>query len=212
MKKALVALLVSGMMSSAFAGVVIEEGFDDVNSLQSKGWILENNSTPGGAIPGWFQGSTGFTSQNGGDYSYAASNYGVAGENGIINNWLYTPEFSTALGATVSFWLNAIAEDGFSDSFSFGYTGADGVLVSLMPAFTVSTGGWTQYTANIAAAAGMTRFAFQHTGAQATSNYVGLDTLSISAPDAAEVPEPASILILAAGAMGLVAARRRKRA
>ena len=81
-----------------------------------------------------------------------------------------------------------------------------------MPAFTVSTGGWKQYTANIAAAAGMTRFAFQHTGAQATSNYVGLDTLSISAPDAAEVPEPASILILAAGAMGLVAARRRKRA
>ena len=212
MKKALVALLVSGMMSSAFAGVVVEEGFDDVSSLQSKGWILENNGTPGGVAQGWFQGNTGFTAQGGGDYSYAASSYATAGDNGTINNWLYTPEFSTVLGATVSFWLNAAADTGFSDSFSFGYTDANGALVSLMPSFTVATGGWTQYTATIAAAAGTARFAFQHLGAQATSNYVGLDTLSIATPDVAEVPEPSSILILAAGAMGLVAARRRKRA
>ena len=210
MKKALVALLVSGMMSSAFAGVVIEEGFDDVSTLQSKGWTQQNNSSPAGST-GWFQGNVGFTAQSGEDYSYIAANYNNAAEGGTISNWLYTPEFSTLVGATVSFWLNADAQAGYSDSIAFGFTDATGAMVNLMPSFVVGTNGWTKYSATIGAAAGTARFAFQYIGSYAGSNYLGLDTLSIETPDAADVPEPASILILAAGAMGLVATRRRKR-
>ena len=67
-------------------------------------------------------------------------------------------------------------------------------------------GGWTQYSAFIAAqgAGTVARFGIQYTGLADNANYVGVDSLSVTA-----VPEPAGWLMMGAGLVGLLAARRR---
>lgn len=210
MKKAMVALAIASAMTTAQAGVLISEGFDNVSDLASKGWVLNNASTPGGVIPGWFQGDQSqFGAKSGAPESYIAANYNNAAAGGILNNWLITPEFSTQFGATVSFWLRGAIDPGFSDQIAFGFSDGSSALsaFTLDPVLTVPTGEWTKYVARIGASDGTARFAIQYTGDADFASYMGVDNFFI-----AEVPEPSSVLILAAGVMGLAAARRRKRA
>jgi len=209
-KKAFVALAITGMMASAQAGELIEEHFNDISNLVNKGWVLNNASTPGGAT-GWFQGDQQqFSTFDGAPESYIAANYGNAPEGGIISNWLITPEFSLAEGVVVSFWLRAAEFAGTSDQVAFGFSNGSSDLSSfdMMSAITVSTDGWALYERRIekGSVAGNARFAVQYTGSFANSNYIGLDRFAVS-----QIPEPSSILMLGAGVMGLVAARRRKR-
>jgi hypothetical protein len=61
----------------------------------------------------------------------------------------------------------------------------------------------------------MGRFAIQYTGNVADSNYIGIDDLLIQTaadpgPNPSNVPEPATMLVMATGLMGLAAARRRR--
>jgi hypothetical protein len=209
MKKALVALAISGMAMSAQAGALLNEGFEDVPGLASKGWILNNASTPAGLTPSWYQGDqTKFRAQSGSPESYAAANYNNAAAGGILNNWLITPEFSTGVnGATVSFWLRAAAADGFSDQVAFGISNGSSSLsaFSMTPVMTVGTDGWMRYAATIGGNSSY-RLALQYTGAADFANYIGIDSLEVN-----DVPEPSTMLSLFAGAMGLALARRRKR-
>lgn len=214
-KKALFALAISGVMASAHAGVLIDEGFDNVGDLAGKGWVLNNAGTPGGLTGTFYQGDQSqFESHSGAPESYAAANFNSAAEGGTISNWLITPEFSTALGVSVSFWMRAGEALDYFDQVSFGFSNGSTELsaFNLLPTVTVAAGEWVKYVFNLDATAGTGRFAIGHVGAADTSNYVGIDSLTISDLAAGEVPEPASILILAAGAMGMAAARRRKRA
>jgi len=210
-KKALVALAITGTMASAQAGYLVKENFDNVNTLTGKGWVLNNASTPGG-MTGWFEGDQQqFSSFDGAPNSYIAANYSNAPVGGIINNWLITPEFSLAEGVVVSFWLRAAEAAGFKDEVAFGFSDGSSALssfVNMSAPITVSSDGWARYEARIekGAVAGNARFAVQYTGSYDSSNYVGLDNFAIS-----EIPEPSSMLMLGAGVMGLVAARRRKR-
>jgi len=207
MKKTLAALALAGMAMSAQASIVTNEGFDTVygtNGLAAKGWLGVNSSN--GDPNGWFGGNSAtFDAQSGAATSYVAASYRLAGADGTISNWLLSPLFDATGGATVTFWLRAEALDGYYDQVNFGFN-LNNEFVNMPPVSVVPTGGWTQYTAVLdASTVGMARFGVQYVGDFNTSNYVGLDNVTIT-----QVPEPASLALLACGALGLGIARRRR--
>jgi hypothetical protein len=213
-KKALLALAISGTMLSAQAGVVLTEGFDDISTLTTSGWVLTNASTPVGSTS-LFQGnSDAFTSQAGAANSYIAANFNSTTPGGAVNDWLITPTFSALYGATVTFWLRGAADAGYLDQISFGFSNGSAALTSfVLGSLVTATDTWTQVTATLAAGSGSARFAINYAGPESLADYIGIDSLTITANEATgDVPEPASLAILAAGLIGMGAARRRKNA
>jgi len=206
------ALLASALAlaGTAHAATVFSEGFDDVFGLADNGWVLTNNSSPANNTvdgTGWFQGSADngiFDAQAGA--GYAAANYNNAAAGGTIDNWLITPTFSTALAGTVTVWLRGDILDGFTDTARFGFSQGSSDIASFVTGSAVTaTGTWTEYSfAYAAGGAGSTaRFAIEYTGDADSANFIGVDTLTITA-----VPEPATWALFALGAAGVVARRR----
>lgn len=212
-KQAITALVFSGVFASAHADVLLQQNFDNVAGLTAAGWVMNNASTPGPGLTGsWYQGvSSVFAAHDGAANSYIAANYNAAPAGGFINNWLITPEFSTTGPVTVSFWLRGAFDPGYTDTVAFGFS-QGGTLLSdftMSASFAVPTNDWTLYTLTLAGGgAGSTgRFAIQYSGAADSMNYIGVDTLTVRTAD---VPEPATVLILASGLLGMAAARRRR--
>lgn len=87
------------------------ENFDDISTLAGSGWIMQNNSTPVGAL-GWFQGTATtatptpgpFNSYNGAANSYVAANFNSTGSTGTISNWLITPNRTLRNGDVFTFY------------------------------------------------------------------------------------------------------------
>ena len=211
-KKTLVALALIGASAAAQSEVLVSENFNNVASLNGSGWVMNNNSTPVGTVANWFQGDqTTFAAQAGPANSYAAANYNNAAVGGTLDNWLITPVFDTTNDVTVSFWARSDQFADYRDHLAVGLSKGSGTALTsfvLGNAFEVA-GDWAHYTVTLASQGwGSTgRLAFQYTGDADMSNYVGIDTLTVT-----RVPEPASLLLLGAGLMGLVASRRRKQA
>jgi hypothetical protein len=215
MKQAIGALTLIGTMATANAGVLLQEDCNQVANLTASGWVLNNLSPIPGEIANWYQGvpstmeaQAGFASQ------YIAASYlnataVDANTPTPIENWLITPTFSVEKSGTITFWANAAEFAGYSDQLAFGLSTGSSTpgAFTLNPVFTVPTGGWTRYVLNFTGmgAGAVARFGIQYSGDTSTSNFVGVDSLLITA-----VPEPGTVMMFGAGLVGLMAARRRR--
>lgn len=186
----------------------LTEGFDDISSLS--GWVI-NNANGGQS---WFQGNDGiFAAQAGADNSYAAANFlsGASGT-GAIDNWLITPELTLSGTTRITFYTRT-ADAGFDDNLGVLFGAGNGTDIGGFKTSLLSIdaaaypGDWTRYTAEFTGT-GTGRFAFHYTGNTNTSDYIGLDSVTISA-----VPEPSTWLMLGMGLAGVgFMARRSRRA
>lgn len=218
-KKALVALALSGAFASAQADVLLQEGFNSIGTLGGSGWVFNNQSTPGG-ITSWFQGDQGnFGAYEGAPEGYIAANYDNAPVGGTINNWLISPEFANDSNVVVTLWLRGAYYDGYFDQLQFGFSGggSDTADFTMGTPVVAPTDAWTEFTFNFSAhgAGSMGRFAINYNMPADLANYFGIDALRIETattpPPPTDLPEPASALIVATGLAALGAARRRSR-
>ena len=208
-KKTLTALILTGAFASAQADVILQQNFDNVAALPGAGWVMNNASAPAG-VTGWYQGDQQlFTSHSGAPESYAAANFNNAAEHGQISNWLISPQFSTSTTTAISLWLRGLDDRGFFDQVAFASSnGGSAIADFTVNAVTIAPiDGWTLYTLTLGAQAtgSSGRFAIQYYGNQDNANYIGVDDFSVN-----RIPEPASMLLMATGLMGLAAARRRR--
>ena len=211
LKRVALACGLSAAAACAQADTLISEGFESFASLSANGWVLLNASSPIGSTS-LTSGDIGiFSAHAGSPESYISGNFNNAAVGGNISSWLITPQFSTALTGSVSFFARADIAAGFFDTLRFGINNpvtGDFTGGSLGPAVVLGAA-WSQYTLNFAArGAGTTgRFAILYTGPADTSNFIGVDSVVVS-----NVPEPATWLLMAGGVLGLTALGRRRAA
>lgn len=209
---ALVAAAAWAPLSSHAAVEVLNEGFNNVDSLP--GWVQLNLSTPPGE--GWFQGNAGvFAAQSGAANSYAGVNFlSAANGIGMVDNWLITPTLALGGLTTLSFYVNSQGSSAFSDLLEVRFaSGSTGTGLDAFDTLLLTVGGegnfpsqWQQLTASFDAA-GAGRFAFRYLGEADTLDYVGIDSVRV----VTAVPEPSTYLMLLAGLSAVAASARRLR-
>ena len=205
---ALAALAVPAARASGT--VILAENFADVGALGN--WVMTNNSAPPGQS--WFQGNAGvFGAQAGAADAYIGANYLSAAQGaGSIDNWLITPELTLSGATHLSFYTRNETLPGFNDMlevrFSAGAgtgTGGFSTLLTTIGGPSAYPGNWQQFSADLMLS-GSGRFAFRYLGDAAAANYIGIDTVTVSA-----VPEPSSWIMLGLGLAALPLLRRRTR-
>jgi hypothetical protein len=230
MSRAFAALAIAGLITmsaaNASAATILLENFDNVANLVPNGWRIVNNSSPVGTTD-WFQGNPGvFPAHAGAPNAYVAANFEAAGFGGNISDWLISPQLTFTNGGQISFWTRTEAQSlapdrlelrlslngastnvGATDSSVGDFTT---LLVTINPV--VAPGGypenWAAFIATISGLAGDTsgRFAFRYTVPDTSVNgdYIGIDTVTVTA-----IPEPATLTLMS---FGILAAGRTRRA
>lgn len=112
LKSVFAALMFTGFTTGASAQAYTEN-FDDITTLSGSGWFQQNNSSPVGTNPVWFQGTATtatptpgpFDAYNGAVNAYIACNFNsTAGGTGTISNWLVTPNRTLRNGDVFQFY------------------------------------------------------------------------------------------------------------
>lgn len=195
------ALLVPALAHAA-GTVVLKENFNDAGALA--GWVQLNQSAPVGEP--WFQGNSAvFSAQYGPANSYIGANYlSAANGTGTIDNWLITPELMLDGATQLSFFTRSQTVPGFNDMLEVRFSSGAGTdtsgfstLLATIGGPNAYPGGWQQFTADLTPG-GSGRFAFHYLGDAAAANYIGIDTVSVTA-----VPEPSAWLMLGLGLASL---------
>ncbi len=196
--------------AQAAGTVILSENFNHIGTLTN--WVQVNNSMPVGQ--GWFQGNPGvFGSQSGASDSYIAANYLSAAQgSGTLDSWLITPEL--ALGGTthLSFFTRTQFIPGMNDMLEVRFSPGSGSATSGFSTLVTTVGGpsaypasWQEITAHLMLPASG-RFAFRYLGDAAAANFIGIDTVNVSA-----VPEPSAYLMFGLGIALLPLLRRKLR-
>src|SRR5262249_48389554 len=146
----------------------LDEVFDDIVALSSRGWVTQNNSQPGPGTTGWFQGSTAaFSSQSGAPDSYIAADYDNGTGTSTLSNWLLTPRLALWNGSQLTFWTRTVDSPAYADrlqvrmstnggSVDVGSTATSvgdftTLLLDINPTYTLTgyPNGWTQFTVTV---------------------------------------------------------------
>jgi hypothetical protein len=125
---------VIGLASAPVNAASLIEGFNDVESLFTNGWVRINHSSPQGAF-GWVQNNpslSGFEAQAGATDSTITANFeSVQSPGGTISDWLLTPNLTFENGDEVSFYTRSIIISGEDEEGPFEFIAPDRLEVRL---------------------------------------------------------------------------------
>jgi hypothetical protein len=208
--------------STINAATILSENFDDITTLAGSGWVQNNVSTPTLGSTNWFQGNdTVFGSYEGAANSYIGANYNNVAGAGTISNYLITPVLNTS-SSDLSFYTRTVPEPVYADRLRVLWSG-NGASTTLSDFTTILLdinsaygsdypNAWTNFT--VAVPTGTGRLAFQYFvengGPNGSySDYIGIDSVTVSANAVGEIPEPGSVVLLGGGLAALALLRRK---
>ncbi|HAB53006.1 MAG TPA: hypothetical protein DCE80_12705, partial [Ignavibacteriales bacterium] len=158
-------------------------GDNSVAGLQARGWVILNEDGGGSSAP-WFQGRVSvFTSFEGPDSGYVASNFNGANTNDVVDQWLISPILNINVGDSLSFLARSPDSSSFDDSIfvllatNAGTTPSDFISLGR---FLVSKNGWQQFywisEINATIRVAIRYYLFD---AQTNADYIGLDLIQV---------------------------------